>query len=126
VYGYHRPLLTYIEVQEDPAMTSGDSTSSGIIGTGATPGTGDTPGGANARRDPRRYRRIADEVRALITSGAIVPAEPAPTIAELAGEHGCARQTAAKALRVLVDEGLLIRYPGFGYYVARPRPSGQA
>jgi len=113
-------------------MTSGDSTSSGIIGTGATPGIratpgrGDTTGGANARRDPRRYRRIADEVRALITSGALVPAEPVPTIAELAGEHGCARQTAAKALRVLVDEGLLIRYPGFGYYVARPRPSGQA
>jgi DNA-binding GntR family transcriptional regulator len=118
-------------------MTSGDSASPGIIGTGAAPGTGATPGtGAprgmgvatgseDERRDPRRYRRIADEVRALITSGAIVSADPAPTIAELAGEHGCARQTAAKALRVLVDEGLLIRYPGFGYYVAPLRPSVQ-
>jgi GntR family histidine utilization transcriptional repressor len=91
-------------------MTSGDSTSAGS---------------EDARRDPRRYRRIAGEVRALITSGALAPADPAPTIAELAGEHGCARQTAAKALRVLVDEGLLIRYPGFGYYVARPRPSAR-
>jgi DNA-binding GntR family transcriptional regulator len=82
-------------------------------------------GSEDERRDQRRYRRIADEVRALITSGAIVSADPAPTIAELAGEHGCARQTAAKALRVLVDEGLLIRYPGFGYYVAPLRPSVQ-
>ena len=70
--------------------------------------------------DPRRYRRIAEEVRGLIAGGAITPGQPAPTIAELSGKHGCARQTAAKALRVLADEGLLIRYPGFGYYVARP------
>ena len=77
------------------------------------------------RPDPRRYRQIADEVRGLIASGAIASAGPAPTIGELAGRHGCARQTAAKALRVLADEGLLVRYPGFGYYVARPRPSGR-
>jgi GntR family transcriptional regulator len=91
-------------------MASGDITSSSGAGTG------------EARRDPRRYRRIAEEVRALITSGAIAPADPAPTIAELAGRHGCARQTAAKALRALAEEGLLTRYPGFGYYVTRPRP----
>ncbi len=64
------------------------------------------------RPDPRRYRQMADEIRGLITGGAIAPGQPAPTITEL---------SAAKALRVLVDEGLLIRYPGFGYYVARPR-----
>jgi DNA-binding transcriptional regulator YhcF (GntR family) len=58
---------------------------------------------------------MADEVRALITSGALDPGQPAPTIAELSGKHGCARQAAAKALRLLADEGLLIRYPGFGY-----------
>jgi len=74
------------------------------------------------RPDPRRYRQIADEVRGLIASGAIASAGPAPTVGELAGRHDCARQTAAKALRVLADEGLLVRYPGFGYYVARPRP----
>ncbi len=77
------------------------------------------------RPDPRRYRQMADKVRGLIASGAIAPGQPAPTIAELSGRHCCARQTAAKALRLLEDEGLLIRYPGFGYYVARPRPSGQ-
>ena len=76
----------------------------------------------DTRPDPRRYRQMADEVRALITSGDIAPGRPAPTISELSGKHGCARQTAAKALRLLEDEGLLIRYPGFGYYVARVPP----
>ncbi len=41
-------------------------------------------------------------------------------------EYGHARQTCSKALGVLVKEGLLIRYPGLGYYVAGkpgdPRP----
>lgn len=84
--------------------------------------TGD--GGAHPRdahRDPRRYRQMAGEVRGLITSGQLAPGQPAPSIPELTARHGCARQTAAKALRLLEDEGLLIRYPGFGYYVA-PQP----
>jgi DNA-binding GntR family transcriptional regulator len=75
----------------------------------------------DARRDPRRYRQMAQEIRGLITSGELAPGQPAPSIPELTARHGCARQTAAKALRLLEDEGLLIRYPGFGYYVARPR-----
>lgn len=67
--------------------------------------------------DPRRYRQIADEVRELITSGQIAHGKPAPSITELSARYGTARQTSAKALRLLVDEGLLTRYPGFGYYV---------
>ncbi|HEX4829761.1 MAG TPA: winged helix-turn-helix domain-containing protein [Trebonia sp.] len=72
--------------------------------------------------DPRRYRQIADEVRELITSGQIARGKPAPSISELSGQYGTARQTAAKALRMLVDEGLLTRYPGIGYYVTGPKP----
>jgi DNA-binding GntR family transcriptional regulator len=77
--------------------------------------------------DPRRYRQIASDIRGLITSGQIAPGDPAPSITELTAKHGAARQTTAKALRVLVDEGFLTRYPGLGYYVATasPRP-GQA
>jgi DNA-binding GntR family transcriptional regulator len=75
----------------------------------------------SAVRDPRVSRQIASEVRDMITSGQIVPGSPAPTITVLAARHGVARQTAAKALRLLVAEGLMIRYPGFGYYViSRP------
>jgi DNA-binding GntR family transcriptional regulator len=68
-------------------------------------------------RDPRKYRQLAEALRAQITNGEIAPGDPAPTITELATSHGCARQTCAKALRILVDEGLLTRYPGLGYYV---------
>src|SRR5579859_2151668 len=78
-------------------------------------------GGGNVIRDPRRSQQIASEVRDLIISGMIGPGDPAPTITELAARHGVARQTAAKALRLLVAEGLMTRYPGFGYYViSRP------
>lgn len=41
-----------------------------------------------------------------------------PTIGTLTEQFGCTRQTVAKALRLLVDEGELIRYPGFGYFVS--------
>jgi DNA-binding GntR family transcriptional regulator len=68
--------------------------------------------------DPRKYRQLAAALRAQITSGQIAPGDPAPTITQLAAIHHCARQTCAKALRILVSEGLLTRYPGLGYYVA--------
>jgi DNA-binding GntR family transcriptional regulator len=42
---------------------------------------------------------------------------PTPSIEELTQEHGHERQTCAKALRLLVDEGLAYRVPGLGYYV---------
>jgi DNA-binding GntR family transcriptional regulator len=80
--------------------------------------------------DPRRYRRIANDVRDLIASGQIAYGQPSPTLTELATTYGAARQTAAKALRLLEEEGVLTRYPGFGYYVTGPRaevaPAGQA
>ena len=72
-------------------------------------------------RDPRKYRQLAEVIRAQVISGQIMPGSPAPTITELASRYGCARQTCAKALRILVEEGRLIRYPGLGYYVGTPR-----
>jgi DNA-binding GntR family transcriptional regulator len=68
--------------------------------------------------DPRKYRQLAAALRAQVASGEITPGDPAPTITQLAASHGCARQTCAKALRILVTEGLLTRYPGLGYYAA--------
>jgi DNA-binding GntR family transcriptional regulator len=68
--------------------------------------------------DPRKYRQLAATLRAQITSGDIAPGDPAPTISQLAATHHCARQTCAKALSILVSEGLLTRYPGLGYYIA--------
>jgi DNA-binding GntR family transcriptional regulator len=52
--------------------------------------------------DPRKYLRLAAALRTQITSGEITPGTPAPTITQLAADHQCARQTCAKALRILV------------------------
>jgi DNA-binding GntR family transcriptional regulator len=55
---------------------------------------------------------------------------PTPSITTLSQQYGHARQTCAKALRTLEDEGLLTRVPGLGYYVTRtsepesPAPPG--
>jgi DNA-binding GntR family transcriptional regulator len=81
-----------------------------------------TPDDVSTMPDPRRYRQMASEIRSLITSGKIAPGSPAPTISELSASYHAARQTCAKALQLLVQEGLLIRYPGAGYYVISNSP----
>jgi DNA-binding GntR family transcriptional regulator len=40
-----------------------------------------------------------------------------PSITTLTQEHGVARQTAAKALKVLADEVVIRQWPGLGYFV---------
>jgi len=67
--------------------------------------------------DPRAYVRIAAAIRAQIQDGTLQSGTPTPSITTLVQEYGVARQTAAKALHVLVDEGLVTRVPGLGYYV---------
>jgi DNA-binding GntR family transcriptional regulator len=67
--------------------------------------------------DPRAYIRLAADLRQAIADGTYPPGSPTPSITTLSQQYGHARQTCAKALGVLVDEGLLIRYPGLGYYV---------
>jgi DNA-binding GntR family transcriptional regulator len=68
--------------------------------------------------DPRAYMRLAAVVRDMITSGELEPGQPVPSITSLVQEHGVARETAGKALRVLESEGLVQRVPGLGYYVS--------
>jgi DNA-binding GntR family transcriptional regulator len=67
--------------------------------------------------DPRAYIRLAALVRQQITDLTLKPGQPAPPITRLSQEHGHARPTCGKALRMLEDEGLLTRIPGLGYYV---------
>ena len=70
--------------------------------------------------------QLAGALRKAITAGTYPPGTATPSITTLSQQYGHARQTCAKALGVLVKEGLLIRYPGLGYYVAGkpgdPRP----
>lgn len=63
------------------------------------------------------YQQVAAILRARIESGELAPKTRLPSIAGLVQEYGIARTTAAKALRVLVDEGLAEVVPGWGTYV---------
>lgn len=69
--------------------------------------------------------RLAADLRRAIADGTYPPGSPTPSITTLSQQHGHARQTCAKGLGVLVDEGLLIRYPGLGYYVAGAPGTGK-
>lgn len=69
--------------------------------------------------DPTRYKQVARLVRHRIAARRLSPGDAAPSITELSGELGLSRGTCARALRLLADEGLVTRYPGLGYHVAR-------
>jgi len=75
--------------------------------------------GRPAPGSPLKWRQLAIVLRTQIENGNLIPGEPAPSITALVRDgHANSRQTCGKALRSLADEGLLIRYPGLGYYVA--------
>ena len=57
--------------------------------------------------DPRAYVRLAALLRRQIAEGTLAPGMPTPSITTLSQQYGHARQTCAKALRTLEDEGLL-------------------
>jgi DNA-binding GntR family transcriptional regulator len=67
--------------------------------------------------DQRAYIRLAAGLRRDIAEGKYKPGQATPSITTLSRQYGHARQTGSNALRLLVKEGLLIRYPGLGYYV---------
>ena len=75
------------------------------------------PQTATAHPDPRAYMRVAGMLRGQISSGNLASGMPTPSITSLCQEYGHARQTCAKAMRLLETEGLLRRVPGLGYYV---------
>ena len=63
------------------------------------------------------YLQLAAILRDGIASGALAPDRPLPSYTTLMQEHGVARGTAAKAVQVLVSEGLVRIVPGRGAYV---------
>ena len=65
------------------------------------------------------YRQVAAFLRAQIERGELPAGRRLPSIATLVQTYGIARTTAAKALRVLVDEGVAEVSPGMGTYVTK-------
>lgn len=68
------------------------------------------------------YRRIADDLRRRIASGALAPGAKVPSTRALARTWKVANATAAHALQVLVQEGLLQANPRSGTVVAGASP----
>jgi DNA-binding GntR family transcriptional regulator len=67
--------------------------------------------------DPTKYKRLTAHIRAQIEDGLLPPGMPVPSITALAAKNNWSRQTCARALQRLEDEGLLTRYLGLGYFV---------
>ena len=65
------------------------------------------------------YVQLANLLRARIERGELAPDRPLPSYTTLMQEHDVARGTAAKAVQVLVEEGLVKIVPGRGAYVTR-------
>jgi GntR family transcriptional regulator len=66
-------------------------------------------------------RKIADDLRAAIERGELVPGQKVPSERELARRYGAARNTAREAIRLLSEDGLLLAQQGRGVFV-RPAP----
>jgi GntR family transcriptional regulator len=66
-----------------------------------------------------RYLQIAAIIRARIERGELQPGDPIPSQITIIQTYGVARATAAKALKVLKDEGAVVVVPGVGALVAR-------
>lgn len=65
------------------------------------------------------YLQLAQVLRERIASGELEPNRPLPSYTSLMQDYAVARGTAAKAVRVLVGEGLVRIVPGKGAYVTR-------
>ena len=65
-----------------------------------------------------RYRTIEQSLRERIA--ALRPGDGLPSDADLCAEFGVSRMTARSAMHHLAEEGLLVRLPGRGSYVAEP------
>jgi len=63
------------------------------------------------------YRQLANILRERIERGDIPPGRAIPSITQLQQTYGLARGSIIHAVRVLVDEGLVIVVRGRGVYV---------
>lgn len=68
-----------------------------------------------------KYYRIKEILRARIASGEYKAFQRIPSEAELSREFNVSRGTIERAIRILVEEGLLYREQGRGTFVAAPR-----
>jgi DNA-binding GntR family transcriptional regulator len=95
----------------------------GLIGT--VPGRGRIARRPDATTDEPsaaapQYRRIADDLRTEITTGALHPGDALPSEAALMQRYAVARGTARQALAELEGAGLIVSTHGKGRFVRHP------
>src|SRR6266700_116678 len=73
------------------------------------------------RKSPR-YRDIATELQKEIRLGATPVGELLPTETELMARFGASRQTVREALRIITEQGLIVRRAGLGSVVIAAEP----
>ena len=64
------------------------------------------------------YVAVADALRARLDSGEWLPGEQLPSASALGEEYGVSRTTAARAVRVLAEEGRVTVVRNWGAFVA--------
>jgi GntR family transcriptional regulator len=74
------------------------------------------------RRKPSRYRDIAAGLQKDIRLGRYDIGKLLPTETELMAQHSASRQTVREALRILMDQGLIVRRAGLGSVVIAAEP----
>ena len=67
------------------------------------------------------YQQLAALLRARIESGEFPPRSRIPSLRQLEAEYDVAPMTVRRAIQVLVDEGLVVTYPGRGTFVSSSR-----
>src|SRR5215213_3476292 len=75
-----------------------------------------------AQRKSTRYRDIAAELQKEIRLGATPVGELLPTETELMARFGASRQTVREALRIITEQGLIVRRAGLGSVVIAAEP----
>ena len=74
------------------------------------------------KRKPSRYRDIATKLQREIRLGRYDIGKLLPTETELMAQHSASRQTVREALRILNDQGLIVRRAGLGSVVIATEP----
>src|SRR6201994_2471193 len=75
-----------------------------------------------AKQRASRYREIATRLQTDIRLGRYDIGKLLPTETELMAQHSASRQTVREALRILNDQGLIVRRAGLGSVVIAPEP----
>jgi GntR family transcriptional regulator len=74
------------------------------------------------QREKPQYQKLASEIRDKVASGEYKPGDRIPSESTFCKTSGLSLLTVRQAMGVLVDEGLLERFPGRGTYITQFSP----